>query len=64
MFKIDFEKEIKMILSQQKVLEDKLDVIIKDLKKHLSSRGKPTKANDQQPQKKPKKKIKFICCKL
>jgi hypothetical protein len=64
MSEIDFKKQIKMILSQQKDVEEKLDVIIKDLRKYLASRGKAIKLNDQPSQKKTKKKVKFICGKL
>jgi hypothetical protein len=46
MLEIDFKNQIKMILSRQKDFEEKLDVIIKDLRKYLASRGKATKLND------------------
>jgi hypothetical protein len=61
MSKIDFEKEINQILSQQKIFEEKLDVIIKNLKKYLYNRAKPMKPKNQQLEKKPKKKVKFVC---
>jgi hypothetical protein len=64
MSEIDFKNQIKMILSRQKDFEEKLDVIIKDLRKYLASRGKAIKLNDQQQQKKTKKKVKFVCGKL
>jgi hypothetical protein len=64
MSEIDFKNQIKMILSRQKDFEEKLDVIIKDLRKYLASRGKATKLNDQSSQKNSKKKVKFICGKL
>jgi hypothetical protein len=60
MSEIDFEKEINKIFSRQKDFEEKLDVIIKDLRKYLASRGKATKLNNQPSQKKTKKKVKFI----
>jgi hypothetical protein len=61
MSEIDFKNQIKMILSQEKDFEEKLDIIIKDLRKYLPTRGKATKQNGQPSQKKPKKKVKFIC---
>jgi hypothetical protein len=41
MSEIDFKNQIKMILSQQKDFEEKLDIIIKDLRKYLTSRSQP-----------------------
>jgi hypothetical protein len=64
MSEIDFKNQIKMILSKQKDFEEKLDVIIKDLKKYLASRGKAINLNDQPSQKKTKKNVKFVCGKL
>jgi hypothetical protein len=64
MSEIDFKKQIKMILSKQKDFEKKLDVIIKDLRKYLPSRGKAVKLNNQPSQKKTKKKVKFVCGKI
>jgi hypothetical protein len=64
MSEIDFKKQIKMILSKQKDFEEKLDVIIKDLRKYLASRGKAVKLNNQPSQKKTKKKFKFVCGKM
>jgi hypothetical protein len=37
-----------------------MDIIIKYLKKFLTSSAKPVKANDPQPEKKQKKKDKFV----
>jgi hypothetical protein len=64
MSEIDFKKQIKLILSKQKDFEEKLDVIIKDLRKYLASRGKVFELNDKASQKKTKKKVKFVCGKL
>jgi hypothetical protein len=64
MSEIDFKNQIKMILSKQKNFEEKLDVIMKDLRKYLDSHKKAIKQNDQPSQKKIKKKVKFICGKL
>jgi hypothetical protein len=64
MSEIDFKKQIKTILSKQKNFEDKLDVIIKDLRKYLASRGKASNLNNQPSQKKIKKKVKFVCGKI
>jgi hypothetical protein len=64
MSEIDFKKQIKMILSKQKDFEEKMDVIIKDLRKYLASGGKAIKLNNHQSQKKTKKKVKFVCGKL
>jgi hypothetical protein len=47
MSEIDFKNQIKMILSRQKDFEEKLNMIIKDLRKYLASRGKAIKLNDQ-----------------
>jgi hypothetical protein len=64
MSEIGFKKQIKMILSKQKDFEEKLDLIIKDLRKYLGSRGKPTKLNNQPSQKMTMKNVKFVCGKL
>jgi CRISPR/Cas system Type II protein with McrA/HNH and RuvC-like nuclease domain len=64
MSQIDFKKQIKLILSKQKDFEEKLDVIIKDLRKYLANRGKAFKLYDKPSQKKTKKKVKFVCGKL
>jgi predicted nucleic-acid-binding protein len=60
MSKIDFEKEINTILSQQEIFEEKLDVIIRDLKKYLTSRAKLVNKNDSRSERNPKKKVKFV----
>jgi hypothetical protein len=64
MSEIDFKKQIKMILSKQKDFEEKLDIIIKDLRKYLASHGKASNLNKLPSQKKTKKKVKFVCGKL
>jgi hypothetical protein len=47
------------MLSQQKIFEEKLDVIIRDLNKYLVNRVKPVNENDLQPRRSKKKKVKF-----
>jgi hypothetical protein len=47
MSEIDFKNQIKMILSKEKDFEEKLDIIIKDLRKYLTSREKALKLNNQ-----------------
>jgi hypothetical protein len=64
MSEMDFKNQIKMILSKQKDFEEKLDVIIKDLRKYFANHGKAIKLNNQPDQKKTKKKVKFICGKI
>jgi hypothetical protein len=59
MSKINFEKEINAIISQQKIFEEKLDVIVRDFKKYLAS-PKPVNENDLQLENKQKKKVKFV----
>jgi hypothetical protein len=60
MSKTDFEKEINNILSQQKIFEEKLDVIIRELKKYLTSRAKLVNKSDSRSERNPKRKVKFV----
>jgi hypothetical protein len=52
MSKINFEKEINVIISKQNVFEEKLEIIVRDLKKYLAIHTKPVNENDLQWEKK------------
>jgi hypothetical protein len=58
--KINFENKINVIISQEKFFEEKLDAIIRDLKKFLASCTKLMNENSLKQEKKQKKKLKFV----